>query len=301
MPEPSSRSQQRAELDRLGFALVLASAIAWSTSGLFIRGLTPDVWTILFWRGLFGCLSIFALAMIERRRLVLDFRRVLAPTALLLIVISALGKLAFITALRNTSIANVTIIYATLPFWTAGLAWAWLGERALTRTLIASGIAGLGVLVMLGGSFGAAIAISGDRLLGDLMALLMTFSMAIMTVIMRRNRDLPMLEAAALSGFVAMLIALPFAAPLSVSGPQLALLAGFGIVTQGLGLGLYTIGARRIPSVQAALLSATEVPFSPLWVWLAFGEVPPLASFLGGSLVIAAICWHILGEFRELP
>jgi drug/metabolite transporter (DMT)-like permease len=70
-------------------------------------------------------------------------------------------------------------------------------------------------------------------------------------------------------------------------------------VTQGLGLGLYTIGARRIPSVQAALLSATEVPFSPLWVWIFFAEVPPAASFIGGALVVGAIAWHILGEMRR--
>ena len=286
------------DLDRLGCGLVLASAIAWSTSGIFMRSLTPDIWTILFWRGFFGFLSILALAMIERRGVRIDWRRVMLPTALLLIAISALGKLAFISALKYTSVANVTVIYATLPFWTAGLAWAWLGEKAGFRTLWASGVAGAGVIIMVAGSFGA-VALSTEHLFGDLMALAMTFSMAIMTVIMRRNRDLPMLEATALSGLAAMIIATPLAEPMSISAPQLLLVAGFGIVTQGLGLGLYTIGARRIPSVQAALLSATEVPFSPLWVWILFAEVPPTASFIGGFLVISAIIWHLQGEFRD--
>jgi drug/metabolite transporter (DMT)-like permease len=271
--------------------------MAWSTSGLFIRSLTPDIWTILFWRGCFGCLSILTLAVIERRSLALDFRRALLPTALLLIAISALGKLAFIAALRNTTIANVAIIYATLPFWTAGIGWAWLGERPGIRALGASLVAGIGVLVMMEGSF-SSMAESADRLFGDVMALTTTLSMAIMTVIMRRNREFPMLEATALSGLVAMAIASPLADPLSVSATQLALLAGFGIVTQGLGLGLYTMGARRIPSVQAALLSATEVPFSPLWVWIFFNEVPPTTSFIGGGLVLTAIGSHFLGSLR---
>jgi len=263
-----------------------------------MRSLTPDIWTILFWRGFFGCLSILALAMIENRGWKIEWRRVMTLTAISLIIISAFGKFAFISALKNTSVANVTIIYATLPFWTAGLAWVWLGEKAGFKTLCASTIAGIGVVVMLGGSL-SDVEVSAEHFFGDIMALCMTFSMAIMTVIMRRNRGFPMLEATALSALLAMMIAAPLAEPFSVGAGQIALLAGFGIVTQGLGLGLYTIGARRVPSVQAALLGATEVPFSPLWVWIAFNEVPPAATFVGGGLVIVAIGWHIMGELMS--
>src|SRR5262245_20516476 len=41
-----------------GAALVLASAFAFSTAGLFTRLVETDVWTMLFWRGLFGGLLI---------------------------------------------------------------------------------------------------------------------------------------------------------------------------------------------------------------------------------------------------
>ena len=39
---------------RLGIALVVAAAIAWSTAPFFTRLLPYDSWTILFWRGLFA-------------------------------------------------------------------------------------------------------------------------------------------------------------------------------------------------------------------------------------------------------
>ena len=39
---------------RLGIALVVAAAIAWSTAPFFTRLLPYDSWTILFWRGVFG-------------------------------------------------------------------------------------------------------------------------------------------------------------------------------------------------------------------------------------------------------
>src|SRR5260370_13135371 len=41
-----------------GVTLVVLSAFAFSTAGLFTRLIDTDVWTMLFWRGLFGGLFI---------------------------------------------------------------------------------------------------------------------------------------------------------------------------------------------------------------------------------------------------
>ena len=279
----------------VGMALVLCSALAWSTSGFFARTVPIDIWIVLFWRGVFGGLSIAVLAMIEKRSLAIQWKRAFTPAGIALFMISATGKTAFIFALQNTTVANVTVIYATLPFITAILAWLWFRERAQRRTLIGSLVAGVGVLITVGGSTG----LGGGHILGDLAALFMTFTMAIMTVIMRRHREVPMLEAAALSGFAIAVIALPLCDPFSAGATDILWLAAFGIITQGGGLGIYTIGARRLPSAQAALLSASEVPMSPLWVWIFFNEVPARATFIGGGCVLAAILWNVGAELRR--
>ncbi len=59
------------------------------------------------------------------------------------------------------------------------------------------------------------------------------------------------------------------------------------------------MGARRLPSAQAALLSASEMPMSPLWVWIFFDEVPATETFIGGAFVAAAILWNIGMELRK--
>jgi DME family drug/metabolite transporter len=279
----------------IGIALVLSSAVAWSTAGFFARMVPVDIWIVVFWRGIFGGLSIAALAMIERRRFGFDFKRAFSLGGIALILISATGKIAFLYALQNTTVANVTVLYATLPFMTAILAWLWFREKTERRTLIGSLVAGIGVLITVAGSTG----LGGGHILGDLAALFMTLTMALMTVIMRRHRDVPMLEAAALSGFVAATIAFPMAEPFSIATTDILWLALFGLVTQGGGLGIYTMGARRLPSAQAALLSASEVPMSPLWVWIFFQEVPAQETFVGGGLVLAAILWNIGAELRK--
>jgi drug/metabolite transporter, DME family len=279
----------------IGIALVLSSAVAWSTAGFFARMVPLDIWIVVFWRGVFGGLSIALLAMIERRRFGFDFKRAFSLAGIALILISATGKIAFLYALQNTTVANVTVLYATLPFMTAILAWLWFREKAERRTLIGSLVAGIGVLITVAGSTG----LGGGHILGDLAALFMTLTMALMTVIMRRHRDVPMLEAAALSGILAAVIAFPMADPFSATLTEIGWLALFGIVTQGGGLGIYTMGARRLPSAQAALLSASEVPMSPLWVWIFFQEVPAQETFIGGGLVLAAILWNIGAELRK--
>ena len=296
----TSQADAAAASDRsvaIGIALVLSSAVAWSTAGFFARMVPVDIWIVVFWRGIFGGLSIAVLAMIERRRFGFDFKRAFSLGGIALILISATGKIAFLYALQNTTVANVTVLYATLPFMTAILAWLWFRERAKRRTLIGSLVAGVGVLITVAGSTG----LGGGHILGDLAALFMTLTMALMTVIMRRHRDVPMLEAAALSGFVAATIAFPMAEPFSIATTDILWLALFGLVTQGGGLGIYTMGARRLPSAQAALLSASEVPMSPLWVWIFFQEVPVQETFIGGGLVLAAILWNIAAELRKRP
>jgi drug/metabolite transporter (DMT)-like permease len=114
----------------------------------------------------------------------------------------------------------------------------------------------------------------------------------------RRHRDVPILEAVTGGTAVGALAGLLRGNPSATQIADVAWLAVFGTVTMGLGMALFTVGARRIPSAQAALVGALESPLAPLWVWLAFAEVPPTTTFIGGALILAALAWHLAGELR---
>jgi drug/metabolite transporter (DMT)-like permease len=104
-----------------------------------------------------------------------------------------------------------------------------------------------------------------------------------------------MLPAAAASGWIGALLALPFATHLDVGAHQLVNLALFGITSFGLGLVLYTIGARYLHPARTALISALDTPLAPLWVWLAFAERPALTTIVGGVIVLGAVAADIVG------
>jgi drug/metabolite transporter (DMT)-like permease len=266
-----------------GSLLVAASAVAFSTAGLFTRLIAADSWTMLFWRGLFGGAFILAgILWIERGRTIAAFAG-MGRAGLLAATCSTVSTICFILALRHTTVAAVTIIYATAPFLAAAIAWAWLRERPARRTLTASLLALVGVLVMAGGNG------SGGEAFGNALALVMTCLMALMMVVVHRHRRVSMLPGACLSALACAVLMAPLAHPGSVSAAEFGLLALFGISQFGLGLFLLVLGGRHVTGPRASLLSNLELPLAPLWVWLAFDESPTVVALIGGAVVAAAV------------
>jgi len=286
---------------RAGLIMVALAALCWSSGGLFVRAIETDLATMLFWRGMFSGVAVLAFFFwLEGRKAFAVLRRLRWP-ALAVAVASAVSMISGISALEYTTIADALVIYATVPFVTAALAWATIGERPAVHTMLASFAALIGVAVMLGGSFSDAIsgAALKEGLFGKFLAVFMALGMATMTIIMRKHQDVPMLPAVGLSAWICAFTVLPFAAPLTISADDFWLCAAFGLFQNASGLALYALGSRRVPAAEATLLAALEVPLTPLWVWIVFGETPALATLAGGGIVLAAMFIHIYLETRR--
>jgi drug/metabolite transporter (DMT)-like permease len=276
-----------------GIVLVVAAAVAWSTAPLFTRLLPYDSWTILFWRGLFGGGFIAAFLIVTQGRSGLRELTGMRANGWLVAGLSTLGMVAFIPALQLTSVANVAIIIAAQPFAAAALAWIWFRETARLRTLLAALVTLGGVAIIVSGAAGAA------DVRGIGLACLMMVAIAAMTVAMRKHRETSMVAAAAMSNFLGSLISIPFAQNIaSVSPIDLVVLAMFGLLQVGLGLTLFALGSRLLPSGQASLIATLETPLMPFWVWLAFQEAPAFRALAGGALVMGAVLADIIGDNR---
>src|SRR5512133_1617583 len=97
---------------RLGIALVVAAAIAWSTAPFFTRLLPYDSWTILFWRGLFAGGMIMVLMVLLQGRASLRDLVSIDINGWLVASFSTLAMIAFIPSLQLTDVSNVAIIVA---------------------------------------------------------------------------------------------------------------------------------------------------------------------------------------------
>ena len=278
---------------RLGIALVVAAAIAWSTAPFFTRLLPYDSWTILFWRGLFaGGMIMVLMVLLQGRAGLRDLTRI-DKNGWLVASFSTLAMIAFIPSLQLTDVSNVAIIIATGPFLAAALAWIWLREIPHLRTMLASIVALCGVMIIVGS------ARAGSDILGIALACFMALAIAAMTVMVRRHRNTSMVAAAAMSNILGSVISIPFARGITgITGFDLLILAMFGCFQVALGLTLFFLGSRLLPSGQAALISTLETPLMPFWIWVAFAEVPTLRVLAGGALVMGAVIADIIGDIR---
>lgn len=276
---------------RTGIILVVVAAVAWSTAPFFTKLLPLDSWTILFWRGLFGGGLIAAVLVLTRGRAGLKDLLRMGKSGWLVASLSTLGMVCFIPALQLTSVSNVAIIIATGPFVAAAFAGIWLREPARWQTMLASLVALCGVAIIVGNTR------ASSDFLGIALACLMTVAIAAMTVTVRTHKHTPMVAAAALSNFLGSLVSIPFAYSItSVTGNNLLVLAMFGFFQVALGLSLFMLGSRMLPSGQATLIGTLETPLMPLWVWLAFAEVPSPRALIGGALVMGAVIADIIGD-----
>jgi drug/metabolite transporter (DMT)-like permease len=279
---------------RIGIALVIAAAVAWSTAPFFTRLLPFDPWTILFWRGLFGGGLIMAFLVVTQGGRGLRDLVTMGKGGWLVAGLSTIGMVTFIPALQMTDVTNVAVLIATQPFVAAALAYLWFREAARWQTLLASLVALCGVALIVSTAHAA-----GD-IRGIGLACVMVLAISAMTVAIRRFRQTSMVAAAALSNFLGSLVSLPFAHDIArAAASDLSILAMFGFFQVALGLTFYALGSRLLPSSQASLIATLETPLMPFWIWLAFSDVPTLRALTGGALVMGAVVADIVSDNRK--
>ena len=271
----------------LGIVYVALSAVLWSTAGLFVRMAKLDPWTVLGWRSLASAtfLGLFFLLRTGGRGRATVSR--LGWPDLFQITVSCVATIAYVFALDLTTVANVMTVYATLPFIAAGIAFVWVGERAGASLLIASAVALAGVAIMAGA------ATSARDIAGNLAAFAMTVGFGLQLVHVKRHptADMPLLMA--IGAGLCALLSWPLMGVTLPSLPQIAVLTAFGVLTTGIGYILALDGSRRIGSGEAGIISMLDVVLGPLWVWLAFAEVPERPVLMGGALVLVAVVWYL--------
>ena len=279
---------------RRGVLLVLTATVLWSMAGLFARMLAHlDIWTVLGWRALLGSASIATVGLIEWRRGRLDNPFGFGPLSPVVALLAMIAISAYTASVMTTTIADVMVIYATLPFVAAAIGWLVNRERVAPRTLAAAVAALAGIVVIFESGLGS------GRLLGQGLSALMTLAFAGMVVLQRRQPEASMIAVNALGALGSGIFGL-LNSPHPPSAPTIfSVLFAFGLTTIGLAFVLFMEGAKLIPSAEAGLISLLDVVLGPIWVFLAFGENPGAATLLGGAIVLGAALWRMAPDLTR--
>ena len=275
-----------------GILLVTLSAILWSTAGPFVRMAELDSWTLIGWRSLFAFLTLAGFAAYEQRTNVTKAVTGMGSAGLVAVALSVLSTIAYIFALNLTTVANVMIVYATLPFIAALISFVWIKERVTVRLLGAGLAAFAGIAIMAGA------AASSKDILGIVWAFVMTATFASQIVHTKVHPQLDLNVAMALAAGACGLIAIPLMEPGLPSPTALLACALYGALTSGLAYVLALNGSRYITAGESGFIQMLDVVLGPLLVWMFFAEQPGATVLAGGAIVLTAVVWYLAPAVR---
>lgn len=286
-----------------GIVITAAGVLVITPDTLLIRLIATDPWTLLACRSLLMGLAMTAgLALYYRSGTLACFRSI-GGRGVLLSLLFAVAGILFVLALAYTSVANTLIIMSSAPLFAAFMSWLFLKEPVPPRTWLAviATMGGVAIVVggsVVGGSVGGGNA-GGGQLLGDLLAIAATAALAGCFTMIRSSREIDMIPAAALSGLIAGLAALPLASPFSLGTSDLGYLLLMGLLILPISFALTTIGPRYLPAPEVSLLMLLETFFGPLWVWLALREQPSAQALIGGAVIVTVLVVHSAVALRR--
>jgi drug/metabolite transporter (DMT)-like permease len=283
-------------------AAMLLATLLWSMAGVVTRYLqAAGSFEATFWRSLFNAGALVVLlGWLRGWRTLVTTLRTGGATLWLSGACWSVMFTAFMVAITMTTVANVLVTMAIVPFVTALMARVALGHRLPARTWGAVLVAGLGIAWMYANEVAAA---DPRHLAGIAVALAVPIAGAInWTIIQKTGKAGNDLLPAVLIGavgccLVTVLPSLPFKA----TGTDVALLGLLGVAQLAIPCLIAVAAARHLSAPEAALLSLLEIVFGVTWTWLFAGETPGRHVLIGGFLVIGALVANEALALRRRP
>ena len=276
---------------RRGLAITGLGGLALSFDIPLIRAADGEVWSILALRSL----STFAVAIVAWFVLnrLMDRRIALIPgkAGLVAGLLYGINSFTFLLAVFNTSTANVVFVLAFTSMFAALLSWIFLKERPSNATLVTMAvmICGVGFIVQDG--------LESGHLFGDAMAACSAFLLAgAITVSRASGRDMALVPlTTAIFPAIAALLLMP-SGGLTITAPSYILFNGLVMIP--LAFFCLATGPRYLSAPEVGMFYLLETILAPIWVWIAFSEVPRSQTLLGGAILILALAGHSLWQMR---
>lgn len=304
---PSRAAMGPRQSHATGVLFCLAGTTCWSLAGVLIRSTDGiDAWQISFYRSLVVCAFLGAYLYAVHRGRFLAVIVEAGTTAMIAGAAIGLASIAFVLSLFYTTVAQSIFMVGVAPFVAALLGLWVLRERVAPSTWVAMTVALAGLAIMLGGGWQ-----DGGAVVGSILALYSAFCFSVYSVLLRWGQRSDM-NVAILWNAVLLIalsaVVLSFPNPLRaeagagefhIGWRNFLFICIMGVVQIGLGLILFTRGSRSVPAAELALIALVEPTLSPIWVWLAVGEVPAATTIVGGAIIMGAIVLRVVAGSRR--
>jgi drug/metabolite transporter (DMT)-like permease len=276
-----------------GLALAVMGILILTPDSLLIRLITVDHWSLLFWRGLMTFVTLTLWQFYNHRRGTLARFQAIGVAGLMVALLIALNTSLFVISIRHTAVANTLVLLSAAPLFAAVFSSLFLREHAPLRTWIAT-VIGIACIALIMAENRAAA-----NLIGDGAALAMTITMAAILTLLRSMRSDNAVPIVALSGLLLALAMLLPSQPFSLSDRDWFYMSLLGLVVIPVSFALALTAPRYLPAPEVGLIFLLETILGPFLVWLVLGEEPPVATLIGGVVLIITLAGHAVLSLRK--
>ena len=287
MPESISLSNSKVASGRW---LILSAACLWSLAGVFIKFLDLPPLTIVFYRSLFAALVFTPFLRRSNARI--------NPPVLMSMASYTAAISSFVSANKLTTAANAIVLQYTAPIFVFLFSGLVLREKISKLNCFALAVSMIGVGIISLDSAGE------PEMAGVLLALLSGVLFAAYMLNLRRTRETNLVYLTWINNVACALLLLYWVkSELALSLTEIAILVMMGAVQLGLPYFLFSKGLQSVSLQEASLIALIEPVLNPLWVALAVGEIPSMATLAGGGLILVGLgtryVWSVVNKSAE--
>lgn len=272
--------------------IMVGLCVLWSMAGVVARQVeSAQSYEMAFWRSGICCLTLFVWLSITEKKNPFRMVRDMGLSGFYSGLCWCAMFTCFMLAVKLTTVANTLLAISLSPLFAAVLARLILGIRIARVTWLCIAVAAVGMWWMFRDG------LSGDGLLGVLIALGIPIASSINLIILRKSRErINMVPAVMLGGFFSASLMLAFMFPVSATVNDVVWMGFLGVFQLALPCTLLVWLTKYLPPQDIALLALLEVIFGTIWAWLWGNEPIPLATLQGGVLIIGALVFNTLNR-----
>jgi len=267
----------------LGLFVTITGVTLLSLESLFIKLTTVSALTFAFYSSIFMFVSSNTILLVNKKSNFLtvyksDFKAILICSFLL-----GVSNIFFISAIKNTTVANAVIIFSTAPIFAAFYMYVLFREKSTKNIYISTFFIFVGLYVTFTSQIG-----EGETL-GNIYACICISLFSLAFVVLSRYKDINIFAVISVSSIIVVLISFFISTNIDIDMYSLYILLLSGLLVAPFSRLFMGMGTKMLPASEVSLLMIIETIMAPVWVWVFLNEVPKNSTLIGGIIILLTL------------
>lgn len=276
-----------------GLLITSVGVLVMSLESLFIKLTTISPFLFSFYIGIFMFVATSGTIVFKQRDIIKKFEKNSLKYTIICASLMAVSNILFVSAIKNTYVANVVIILSISPLLASLFNFIFYGKKPSKNIYVASLFIFIGLYIIFKDQ------ISLGSLAGNIYALLCAILFSISFVFLERHKDLNRVVLTAISGLMTSVLCFLFISSLIIDVRTLLILMAMGLLVTPISRVMIGNGTKYINASEVSLLMIIETILAPLWVWMFLNEIPTNQTFMGGSIILITLILNSLYKLKK--